>query len=380
MNAHLRHALASLGLASLSCGAQAQPVAPIVNASDARPIHEEEDRVWAESRRAVEALESSARPQTLELLQRVVRRLSPLLESKMVFKVLTSPNPNAMMFPSGASYITTGMLALMQNEDELAFVLAHEIAHFRQRHSYIHRNQRNTAMGLGSFIGLGLPILAHYIALSSVYGFSRDHEREADAMSWDTMVQGGYNPRAGVAILQSLLDHNTDVKPLQKSHFASHPEMVERLETWNQRIARDNPAEFSSTKDRSVFLSETQALRQRGLTEILKAQRPLPIIRLLEPDDSATRERFSGVSLAMLAQAYLQRNENEDSAKARAALERALANKPDDVYALRVLGEIELRAKNLAVARTHFEKFLAVERIDQDQIAIVKEYLKWTEQ
>src|SRR5271165_2407056 len=53
------------------------------------------------------------------------------------FKVLRDPMPNAFALPNGSVYVTTGLLSLLNNEDQLASVLAHEITHVTDRHGYL---------------------------------------------------------------------------------------------------------------------------------------------------------------------------------------------------------------------------------------------------
>src|SRR6266446_4329156 len=59
------------------------------------------------------------------------------------FSALRDPVPNAFALPNGSVYVTTGLLALLDNESEVAAVLAHELTHVLRRHSYLeNRNSR----------------------------------------------------------------------------------------------------------------------------------------------------------------------------------------------------------------------------------------------
>src|SRR5258706_1863177 len=79
-------------------------------------------------------------PATNTYLFRIGQSLIPkglLLENVVWrFKVLRDPQPNAFALPNGSIYVSTGLLALMDNESQLAAVLAHEMTHVMRRHQY----------------------------------------------------------------------------------------------------------------------------------------------------------------------------------------------------------------------------------------------------
>ena len=100
--------------------------------------------------------------------------------------VVTAPEFNASMAPNGATLVFTGALLRLRSEDEIAVLLGHEFAHYRQRHSlqqWRASKRRSATMGtvglatLGAGIGLvgGVAQLAGTAGLS---GFSREHERD----------------------------------------------------------------------------------------------------------------------------------------------------------------------------------------------------------
>ena len=116
------------------------------------------------------------------------------------FKVMDSPVVNAFAAPGGYVYVTRGLLAAVNNEAELAGVLGHEIGHVTARHSaqqYSKMMLANIGLSLGQeFMGgygdmLG-PIMEAGAGLLFLK-FSRDDEREADALGVEYASRSGYD-------------------------------------------------------------------------------------------------------------------------------------------------------------------------------------------
>src|ERR1041385_2380402 len=81
-------------------------------------------------------------------LRRVGQSLIPRgLELERVswkFRALRDPQPNALALPNGSIYVTTGLMTLVDNESQLAAIIAHELTHVMRRHTYVHN--RSTPM------------------------------------------------------------------------------------------------------------------------------------------------------------------------------------------------------------------------------------------
>ncbi len=87
-------------------------------------------------------------------------------------------------------FLTTGLLSRLQNDDELAFIIAHEMAHNILHHATIMR-VADVKHGLGHTLGRSGRIV-------------RETEREADALGGDMMIDAGFDPVRGAAILKRL--------------------------------------------------------------------------------------------------------------------------------------------------------------------------------
>ncbi len=114
---------------------------------------------------------------------------------------------------SSALYVFTGLLARMENEAQLAGVLAHEIIHVRNRHSYLsYRSYRkkmltiNLLSAVGAYSGLGgwgASLAAQFMLTISIVGYSRELEKEADLEGAQLMAASPYDPKAMVAAFES---------------------------------------------------------------------------------------------------------------------------------------------------------------------------------
>jgi predicted Zn-dependent protease len=128
-------------------------------------------------------------------------------------KAIRGPWPNAFVLPNGASYVTTGMLDMLDNEAQLACVLGHEMTHLVEQHALHEMRAQRTRQGwatalavligaVGAYYGGGQAgaALADLTAsagqlwtISAVSGYSRDNEREADRAGFERLVAAGYD-------------------------------------------------------------------------------------------------------------------------------------------------------------------------------------------
>lgn len=131
------------------------------------------------------------------------------------FRVFRNPVVNAFALPNGSIYVNTGLLARMENESQLVGVLAHEIIHVRNRHSYLrYRDYRKKVLTInllgiaGSYTGLaglGASLGAQFMLNISIIGYSREQEKEADLEGAQLMAASHYDPKGMVAAFESFL-------------------------------------------------------------------------------------------------------------------------------------------------------------------------------
>jgi predicted Zn-dependent protease len=148
---------------------------------------------------------------------------------KFTFTVLNSPIVNAFAVPGGYIYITRGLLALANNEAEVAGVLSHEIGHITARHSAQRYSEGVLAqigvVGLGILTGSGdLANLAGYGAQAWLQSYSRDQEFQADQLGVRYLSRASYDPQAMAAFLSSL-----EADSRLEATIEGHPETVDQF-------------------------------------------------------------------------------------------------------------------------------------------------------
>jgi len=170
-------------------------------------------------------------------------RTSELPGQQFTFTVLNSPIVNAFALPGGYVYITRGLLALADNEAELAGVLAHEIGHVAARHSAERYGQTVAA----NLAGVGLGVLLGSSAAADTFGsvsavvlrsFSREQENEADQLGVRYLARAGFDTGAmagflGKLLADSLLEAEMNGQPGKADDFnimQTHPRTADRIQ------------------------------------------------------------------------------------------------------------------------------------------------------
>jgi predicted Zn-dependent protease len=153
------------------------------------------------------------------------------------FTVLDTDMENAFAIPGGYIYITRGLLALMNNEAELAGVLGHEIGHVVGRDSATLMSQSMIAQiatlaGVaGAAAGGGTPELAaatNQLFNSVMLGYSRQKENLADEQSVDYVMKAGYDPMQMAAFLRTLSFSSQGYTGAQQ-YLTTHPYIFDRI-------------------------------------------------------------------------------------------------------------------------------------------------------
>ena len=162
---------------------------------------------------------------------------SELQGYKWEFNVVQSPEVNAFCMPGGKVVVYTGILPITKNEDALAVVMGHEIAHALANHG-------NERMSQGIIAQLGLtgldlalrnkPAETRNLLLSAagagtqvgvLLPFSRKHESEADEIGLYLMAMAGYNPAEAVPFWQRM---NAGGGSRPPEFMSTHPDPSKR--------------------------------------------------------------------------------------------------------------------------------------------------------
>lgn len=185
---------------------------------------------------------------------------SKLEDRRVELVVVDDPTINAFAVPGGVIGIHNGLFLWAQSEDEMATVLAHEIAHLSQRHfsrgvEFQKRQQPLTlAAMLASFAllaagggdaGIAALSATQAAAIDSALRYSRGNEQEADRVGMQTIVDAGMNPHAAPAMFERMLQASRYSGGKQVPEFLrSHPLSENRIADTQNR-ARQYPKQTS---------------------------------------------------------------------------------------------------------------------------------------
>lgn len=202
---------------------------------------------------------------------RLLARTTETPNQPFTFTVLDSPVVNAFALPGGYVYVTRGLMALANDEAELAGVLAHEIGHVVARHAAQRYSQAVLAnLGL-NVLGAatqnsGLTQLAGLGAQLYLLSYSREEELEADKLGIRYLARAGYDPMAMTSFLSQLeAEDALDAKIAEKEGSERPPEFLSthpRTETRIVEAANEARAHTNATLalDRDIYLQKIDGL------------------------------------------------------------------------------------------------------------------------
>ena len=176
-------------------------------------------------------LELDIEPQAGQMLNQVGRHLAARVANKLRtfnFKVIKDPKPNAFALPGGFIFVTGSLLELCDwNKDEIAFILAHEMAHVIRGHA-MNRIITNSAIAVGARAAPIRGLLASWLARVGVKflesAYSQDTELEADKLGARLVVAAGYDSHAPKQLLTRLSKLDQPAKQsCLGNYFSSHP-------------------------------------------------------------------------------------------------------------------------------------------------------------
>ncbi len=166
------------------------------------------------------------------------------------------PYANASMAPNGVMQVWAGLLLRARDEAEIAYVIGHELGHYRHRHVIqLWRSAQRTQALLGAMqvltAGVGAALVGGALGLggaAAINQFSRDHERAADEFGFATLAKHGYDLSASFGLYAQLAAEEAALPPRWKSVvFASHPPTEQRLADM-RAAAQSHPASDSSAQ------------------------------------------------------------------------------------------------------------------------------------
>ena len=251
------------------------------------------------------------------------------------FQVVNANYVNAYAFPGGSIACTRGILLALDNEAELAALLGHELGHVNARHTAEQMSKGMLTQAVvgglaaaagtqGAFYGNIASQLGQVSAGALLASYSRDNERQADALGMEYMVQSGYSSEGMIGLMDMLKRMGKHQPSAIELMFATHPMSQERYQT-------------------AVQTAETK----------YKAANQNPLYRERYMDYTAgLRAKKGAIDQMQLAEKELA--ENNFSA-ADQHLRKALRKAPADYTALVMMSKSQLIQKNWAVGRQYAE-------------------------
>ena len=251
------------------------------------------------------------------------------------FQVVNANYVNAYAFPGGSIACTRGILLALDNEAELAALLGHELGHVNARHTAEQMSKGMLTQAVvgglaavagtqGAFYGNIASQLGQVSAGALLASYSRDNERQADALGMEYMVDSGYSSKGMIGLMDMLKSMGKHQPSAIELMFATHPMSQERYQT---------AVQTAETKYRAA--NQNPLYRERYM-------------------DNTARLRTKKGAINQMQLAEKEMAENNFSA-ADQHLREALKKVPVDYTALVMMSKSQLVQKNWAVGRQYAE-------------------------
>lgn len=188
-----------------------------------------------------------------EMLQRLGKRIAEASgrDYDWEFKLLDAPDvPNAFCLPGGKVAVYSGILPITRNEDGLAAVVGHEVAHATAFHGNERMTQKAIAAGVATAADLALEgwggvsdeeraTWMGALGMATEYGallpFSRTHEAEADEIGLRFLVRAGYDPEEAPRLWERMAELSPD-RPAE--FMSTHPDPLNRAARLRELIPK----------------------------------------------------------------------------------------------------------------------------------------------
>ena len=310
-------------------------------------------------------------PALNQYLQETSRRLTPHThrpEMPYNFNCVNATYANAYAFPAGSIAATRGILLAMDNEAELAALLGHELGHVNARHTARQMSQGTLiqavvggfsaiAQAQGSLYGQAAGQLGMFGAGALLASYSRDNEREADALGLEYMVRAGYGADGFVGLMDILRGMSKQKPGAIELMFATHPMSDERYQSAVEAVRGSYAAARQGPLYRERYMDRTAGLRrikgaietmQKADTEMAKKNFPAASTLLgqalvMAPDDYAALVMMAKCQTAM-----------DRSAEALRYAERAKQVYPQEAQAMHLAGFLKLQQRQFDGALADF--------------------------
>ncbi len=300
-------------------------------------------------------------PQVTEYINEIGHRIAAQANAEgnhtFSFFVIDNPAINAFALPGGFIGVHTGLLQATRNEDELAGVMAHEVAHVTQRHiaRAIHASQRqsilSTAIMLGAILAgaagaggdamQGAIAVAQGTAAQQQINFTRSNEYEADRVGISALAAAGFDPQGMASFFEVISGSMTPQEQRVPEFLRTHPVSSARIAEARGRARNYPPVHTADTTNYGIA-------RARIIVNSMSTPEAAVAWYEREPYEyQADVERYGR------AVAYLRAGRNPEANR----IFEELANKEPKVIAYHIgLGDSQMALEDIASALSTFER------------------------
>ncbi len=335
-----------------------------------------EKRLWLSAGKLDEALVKSGQIFENEplraYLQGITDHLYPEFQGAIKIHLLKDPVLNAFALPNGSIYINTGMIAALENEAQIATVLAHEGVHFTHKHSALQREHTHNAIGASIAVSLlGVPFIGQLVALSSIFGYSQEHEYEADCLGYERLSRAGYDTRQSPKTFEHLLREAKADKISEPFFFSTHPALEKRIENFN-KLNADTPSKETQIHE-ARYNAIVGPIREMVIKEKIKMGRYSAVVAALTHNELSVL--YPSHCEFYLGEAYRLRGEKDDAKKALDAYLEAGKKDPSFSLVDRAIGMVYYKNEDYPNARQYFEIYLK-KAPDAEDAGFISHYLE----
>ena len=335
-------------------------------------FEDDEKRLWSRSEEEEQSIAGSGmlyQDREFEAyLNGVAKKLQPSEAYRRIpfrIQVLKNPYCNAFAYPNGYIYVHTGLLARLDNEAQLAILLAHEMTHATYRHQVREFRGRlnksavfaSTRSLLGELPGIGdlTTALGEIGTKASINGHSRDLETEADMVGIKLVVKAGYDAREAPKLFQHLEEEMKEDEQKEPFFFGSHPRLEERIENYRDFLvglgsATEGVTNTDTFRKKVAEVIIVNALMDFRAGRFLQAQRGAEKYVKVRPRD--------GRGYYLLGEIARQKTEDGDLSEAKKQFQKSVSVAPSYPDAYKGLGLVYFKERNKSQAMKAFKSYL----------------------
>jgi predicted Zn-dependent protease len=351
---------------------------------------EDEQQLWRRVQKEQETIDGSGllyhEPELEDYLNRIVQKLqahSIAPDFKIRIKVIKDPNLNAFAYPNGVIYIHSGILARMDNEAQLAALLAHEMTHGTHRHSlrvirsikdrpaYVAAVQHTLAKI--SAVQEVAQLLGAAGSMAAVSGYTRELESEADQVGLDLMNKANYDATEALRLFEHLKQDIEAEGIGEPFFFGTHPNIQQRIDNVSGWLAQDHKVRQAAVKNTAEFQARLQRVLLANARLDLRLGRfdiaRKTVAKYLETRPNDARAYY------LFGEILRQRDRRDDTARAVSYYKKAISLDPSYPEPLKAMGLVHYKEGQKRLAKKFFESCLLLSPNTSDK-AYIRGYLE----